>query len=748
MRHFGIFIFLLSLKLVKCNFSSEKLKSWDIISHVELKLNENNGHSYRATLTTSGPELGSVEFTLKPSEIISGYKIQSSIVKCQYEGFVMYNETIDVRNPARLKICPKNFDESFDISGLFYYNNVVYNILTQDDGSQIIFSANNIKTVEKERTPMSRVLNKNRPGSSWLFQNQVFEDEKKNMNESNRIRRSLTGFERYYLEVIVFVDFEYISMFNLTEESAIDAVVEIIHLADFYYALVEEANIHLVLVDVIPWTSPEEDPFFAVLEVEQLLDAFAEYHSSLWSELPNHDNAILLTSKILSDGEGVLGLAYIDTLCQGIASTNWVWDNTGVASMTASTLAHEVGHNLGLSHNFSILDLLSGMLSNGTCFCSGLDSCLMDPYVSSVPPEAITECQQQNIREFITKGPSFCLLNEPVKNIEAAYCGDYIVNQASEECDCGDPETCEDPCCNSRRCTLKQGALCSTMSLCCDQLCGLRSEGEVCRGVRSSCDVAEYCDGLSSECPTDEFVRSGSECDVVPGSVGHCFFGECISERQQCNRKMSRLSYEEAVEWHNSTLEACWDLNLGGTEAANCGRDYAGTTGGEYLQCNETNKRCGNLQCSSSHSIFDEFDYIEAQYGPDYDYLVNNFKDSFIGGAVETEIGVFTYCYSIGERSFWSALDATELYHYVRDGTWCDQESFCFNKECLHISMYPGITECPFNCFGRGNCNGTNQCECDEGFDTPHCESLAPSASHFGAMATIAMLWLGRCILE
>ena len=54
---------------------------------------------------------------------------------------------------------------------------------------------------------------------------------------------------------------------------------------------------------------------------------------------------------------------------------------------------------------------------------------------------------------------------------------------------------------------------------------------------------------------------------------------------------MSRLSYEEAVEWHNSTLEACWDLNLGGTEAANCGRDYAGTTGGEYLQCNETNKR-------------------------------------------------------------------------------------------------------------------------------------------------------------
>ena len=56
-------------------------------------------------------------------------------------------------------------------------------------------------------------------------------------------------------------------------------------------------------------------------------------------------------------------------------------------------------------------------------------------------------------------GNSDCLLNQPVKAIDEPYCGDYIVNQASEQCDCGFNATCDDPCCDAANCNLISGTI-------------------------------------------------------------------------------------------------------------------------------------------------------------------------------------------------------------------------------------------------------------------------------------------------
>lgn len=38
------------------------------------------------------------------------------------------------------------------------------------------------------------------------------------------------------------------------------------------------------------------------------------------------------------------------------------------------------------------------------------------------------------------------------------------------------------------------------------------SAGSQCRAPSGECDLGEYCNGQSSECPTDVYVQDGSQC--------------------------------------------------------------------------------------------------------------------------------------------------------------------------------------------------------------------------------------------
>lgn len=56
-----------------------------------------------------------------------------------------------------------------------------------------------------------------------------------------------------------------------------------------------------------------------------------------------------------------------------------------------------------------------------------------------------------------------------------------------------------------------------------DGTCGPRAAGTTCRGAAGACDVAEKCDGVSLECPTDAKVAAGTSCR---GASGVCDVGE------------------------------------------------------------------------------------------------------------------------------------------------------------------------------------------------------------------------------
>jgi len=101
-------------------------------------------------------------------------------------------------------------------------------------------------------------------------------------------------------------------------------------------------------------------------------------------------------------------------------------------------------------------------------------------------------------------------------------------------------------CCNPRTCQFYSGAEC--LSGACCSGCKLLPSGYTCRASRNTCDVLEFCDGISAQvfktsykyitfpflliqCPDDDSFVDGSSCHENDGT---CFHGMCVGAPQQC----------------------------------------------------------------------------------------------------------------------------------------------------------------------------------------------------------------------
>ena len=93
-------------------------------------------------------------------------------------------------------------------------------------------------------------------------------------------------------------------------------------------------------------------------------------------------------------------------------------------------------------------------------------------------------------------------------------------------------QECTDPCCNATSCTLRAGAQCASGD-CCTRECQFRPLGTVCRSATQQCDIAEFCMGDSSSCPTDLHLQDGSPCN---GGSDFCYTGVCENLDAQCLR--------------------------------------------------------------------------------------------------------------------------------------------------------------------------------------------------------------------
>ncbi|KAG5280924.1 hypothetical protein AALO_G00065500 [Alosa alosa] len=464
-------------------------------------------------------------------------------------------------------------------------------------------------------------------------------------------RRRAVMQQTHYVELIIVVDnTTYIAL-----ESNVTRVQDhMIRVADRVDSMYEQLNIRVVLVGLEIWTAGNLITVNAK-NPGRIVSNFQKWRRNNLLPRHHHDNAQFVTRPL-----GALGYGSMSTICSpDSAAINMHRRVSGLSR----TMAHELGHNLGMFHD------------NKNCYCSAR-VCVMyarGKCGSSCDDNVFSECSANGFRKLMERlGNRNCLLNVPQAEdiYSTPHCGNNLLDPG-EECDCGSEEECKkDPCCEPNTCKLKSGAQCADRECC--RNCKFLPARSECRGRSDECDLPEYCSGSSAVCPADIFVQNGHLCR---NNQSYCYNGNCQHHDEQCKALFGSQA--------KSAADICYQVvNRGG----NCC---------DKKKCNDSsNAKCGKLQCDN----------------------VN------LGTMVETQ-GQAIISTTIDQNKCWGVIrpDVPDL-GMVNDGTKCGEERVCFNNECRDVSELKYDCEMEDKCHGHGVCNSNRNCHCDYGWAPPFCK--------------------------
>uniref|UniRef100_A0A3Q2WHC1 ADAM metallopeptidase domain 19a n=1 Tax=Haplochromis burtoni TaxID=8153 RepID=A0A3Q2WHC1_HAPBU len=280
----------------------------------------------------------------------------------------------------------------------------------------------------------------------------------------------------------------------------------------FYRAL----NIRVPLIGLEVWT--ERDQCIITEEPNATLWSFLQWRQKLKSR-KKHDNAQLLTGVTFKGT--TIGMAPLEGMCSLENSGGINVDHSELSIGAAATMAHEIGHNFGMSHDH-----------DSCCVEATADQggCVMAAATGHPFPRVFSYCSKRDLDRYFQKGGGMCLYNIPNMNnlVGGKKCGNGFVEDG-EECDCGEPDECENDCCNPNNCTLKEAVQCAH-GMCCEG-CKLKQAGTMCRRPAGACDLPEYCTGASPYCPANVYLLDGSSCQY---GMAYCYNGMCLTHEQQC----------------------------------------------------------------------------------------------------------------------------------------------------------------------------------------------------------------------
>ncbi|XP_075897617.1 disintegrin and metalloproteinase domain-containing protein 19-like isoform X2 [Nelusetta ayraudi] len=501
------------------------------------------------------------------------------------------------------------------------------------------------------------------------------------MTSSHRARekRDLSKNMKYVELLLVADKAEFVnhdSDFEKTKLKLLDAA----NLVDKYY---KPLNIRVALIGLEVWTN--QDLISVTDNPHSTLAAFLSWRSKQLNKLPN-DNAQLITGRSFQGT--TIGLAPLKAMCSDYQSGGVNTDHSESAVGVAATMAHEMGHNFGMSHDV-----------NDCCQASADDGgCIMAAATGHPFPRVFNDCNLRELKSYLNSGGGKCLFNMP--NTRAMYGGQRCGNgylEDGEECDCGDEEECTSPCCNANNCTLKAGAECAH-GVCCEN-CKLKSPGMLCRAPSGSCDLPEYCDGKTESCPANFYLVDGTSC---ASGQAYCYTGMCLTLEQQCRSLWGQDG--------RAAPEVCFrKVNEAGDMYGNCGKDLFG----KYRSCKERDAICGKIQCLSSASRPIENNAVRIE------------TTVTIGNKNVLCMGTHVYKAGQGEED---AQGDTLDPGLVMTGTKCDVDSICFNGECRNASFLRA-DECHTKCHGHGLCNNNHNCHCNVGWAPPLCDQKGSGGS-------------------
>nr|XP_031362753.1 disintegrin and metalloproteinase domain-containing protein 15 [Lonchura striata domestica] len=462
--------------------------------------------------------------------------------------------------------------------------------------------------------------------------------------------------QQHFVELVMVVDHAAFQRYPNLQRVHTRAL-EIANQVDVFF---RPLGVRVALLAVEVWS--EGDKIAAGGSARAVLERFLRWRrEELLPRLP-HDNAQLLTGAHFDDVS--VGMSTQASVCSPTRSGGVSMDHSVSVLVVASTVAHQLGHNLGMRHDSA------GRL----CDCGDLRhdrGCIMAPPTGLTPGLSFSNCSRQDLERSLQQGRGWCLSNVPEPQLltGSPTCGNHFV-ELGEECDCGLSVECTDPCCNSSSCQLMPGAVCATEDACCED-CQLRRAGHVCRELLGECDLPEFCDGVSPRCPPDTFLQDGQPC---AGGRARCYSGTCATYEGQCQQLLG----PGASPVSSSCMAA---LNSRGDERGHCGQ----LPNGSYVTCTQQDTSCGMLQCQRGRSLGDS-------------------PEGFCQGTTLP-----------GDED---VADAA----MVLPGTTCGPGKVCLQHQCQNVSML-GDQQCQSKCHGHGVCNNHGHCHCERGWAPPSCDS-------------------------
>ncbi|XP_063302351.1 disintegrin and metalloproteinase domain-containing protein 9-like [Pelobates fuscus] len=437
--------------------------------------------------------------------------------------------------------------------------------------------------------------------------------------------------------------------FQFHDENETFLVESVLELINTINTIFQPLNTHMVLAGIEIWSN-ENLINTDTDNAQDVLDKFLKWKSDFLDSRIKCDIAGL---SLRESTVSVSGLAYLEGACSLNKAGFFSVMNLNKLVLSSDLFIHELGHVLGMKHD------------TPGCTCrSGNTTCTMNEILFS---SGFSDCSIEDMDAFYGKNQAQCLWNNP-----------FTAKLVSNNADCTSKEQCTtNLCCDPKTCRLKENATCSS-GLCCKN-CLFVARGIPCRMASTECDLAEYCDGISSTCPPDTYMQNGSPCH---NGQSVCYEKMCYNYNKHCQK----IFGESATV---ASLSCFQSVNTVGDRFGNCGKDS------EIIQCDTKDVMCGRLQCENVRNIKTPDKYTAVIQTP--------IKNSF--------------CWGLDFRSRNNSFDLGA----VPDGAQCNKGKICMKQTCVDVSVLGYDCDVEKKCGGNGVCNNKKNCHCNMNWSPPNC---------------------------